>query len=131
MAQVRILSAEEVNKAFTPASRRVLREEEMRPFREAVQQLDPDRPGGIIELEPDENPRLVMMRLHRAARDSGKRIKFQRSGQHQQELRFRLQTPEETERLQERGRDLAASRTVRQQEKERPIRPVPKPSKRR
>ncbi len=130
MANIRVLSAEEVNRSFAPVSRRPMREEEMQPFREAVQQLGPDRPGGIVELELDENPRMVMMRLHRAARDSGKNIRFQRHGRDQRELRFRLQTPDETERLKERGRNLAASRMASLQGAGRTVRPVPKPGKR-
>ena len=92
-----------------------MREEEMRPYREAVSQLGNDKTGGIIELDEGENPRLVMMRMHRAARDAGHYLRFQRRGGDQRELRFRLQTPEETTRLKERGASLAQARQARRQ----------------
>ena len=95
----------------------------MRPYREAVSQLGHETPGGIVELEENENPRLVMMRLHRAARDAGHYLRFQRHGREQRELRFRLQTPEETRRLKERGALLAQARQARRQ-------PEPEPPKR-
>lgn len=110
MANIKILRTEELERLFTPTSRRALREEEMGPFREAVAQLDERQPGGVVELDIDDNPRIVMMRLHKAARDAGKHLRFQRHGKDQRELRFRLQTPEETDRLKERGRNLAQSR---------------------
>lgn len=129
MAKIQLLTAEEINRSFAPVSRRALREEEMEPYREAMDQLGPESPGGVVELELDENPRIVMMRLHRAARDAGLNIRFQRHGKSQrEELRFRLQTPEETERLKERGRNLAAARQAKLQ-LERSVRPAPKPAR--
>lgn len=110
MAEIRMLHREEINKVFAPVSRRALRAEEMRPYQEAAEQLGPDRPGGVIELEEDENPRMVMTRMHRAAHEVGKYLRFQRHGRDQREIRFRLQTPEETQRLKERGAQLAAAR---------------------
>jgi hypothetical protein len=113
MANIRLLKKEDMERVFAPVGKRVLREQEMMPFREAVSQLGADRPGGTIELEGDENPRMVMMRMHRAARDLNKNIRFQRHGKDQRELRFRLQTPEETARLKDRGRKLAQSRRTK------------------
>lgn len=113
MPNIRILSRDEIEKLFAPIGKRVLREQEMMPFRDAVSQLSGANPGGIIELEENENPRLVMMRLHRAARDLNKNIRFQRHGRDQRELRFRLQSPEETERLKDRGRKLADARRAK------------------
>ena len=111
MPTIKIVSADEINKGFAPISRRALRDEELRPFREAVDQLSENTPGGIIELEENDNPRIVQLRMHRAARDKGLYLRFQRHGKNQrQELRFRLQTPEETTRLKERGAKLAQAR---------------------
>jgi hypothetical protein len=108
-----VLSRNEIEKLFAPIGKRALREEEMMPYREAVSQLSEAKPGGLIELEENENPRLVMMRLHRAARDLNKNIRFQRHGKDQRELRFRLQSPEETTRLKDRGRKLAQARRAK------------------
>lgn len=113
MPQFRMLQSDEINRMFAPISRRALRAEEMRPYQEAAQQLGPDKPGGIIELDIDENPRVVMTRMHRAAHEVGKYLRFQRHGKDQRELRFRLQTPEETQRLKERGAKLAQSRKAK------------------
>ncbi len=41
----------------------------MRPYREAVSQLDTGTMGGILELEEAEPPREGMLRLHRAAQE--------------------------------------------------------------
>ena len=123
MPTIRVQTTEEVARSFAPPGRRSVREEEMRPYREAVGQLGPETPGGIVELEENENPRLVMMRLHRAAHDEGLYLRFQRRGGDQRELRFRLQTPEETRRLKERGARLAEARQARRQ-------PEPEPPKR-
>jgi hypothetical protein len=120
---IRVQTTEEVARSFAPPGRRAVREEEMRPYREAVSQLGPETPGGVVELEENENPRLVMMRLHRAAHDKGLYLRFQRRGGNQRELRFRLQTPEETRRLKERGASLAQARQARRQ-------PEPEPPKR-
>ncbi|HEX2171681.1 MAG TPA: hypothetical protein VHL09_04495 [Dehalococcoidia bacterium] len=113
MPNIRLLNKDEIERLFAPMSKRALREQEMMPYREAVSQLSSANPGGIIELELDENPRIVMMRLHRAARDLNKNIRFQRHGRDQRELRFRLQSPEETERLKDRGRKLAQARRAK------------------
>ena len=115
MPTIRVQTTEEVNRSFAPPGRRSVREEEMRPYRDAVSQLGPETPGGIVELEENENPRLVMTRLHRAARDAGHYLRFQRLGREQRELRFRLQTPEETMRLKERGARLAEARLAKRQ----------------
>ena len=117
MPNIRVQSAEEVERSFAPPPRRALREETMRPYRDAVAQLGPERPGGLIELEEGENPREVMTRLHQAAHDAGLYLRFQRRGRttDQRELRFRLQTPEETTRLKERGAVLAQARQARRQ----------------
>ena len=115
MPTIRIQTMEEVARSFVPPGRRAVREEELQPYREAVSQLGPATPGGIVELEENENPRLVMMRLHRAAHDAGLYLRFQRRGGDQRELRFRLQTPEETRRLKERGASLAQARQARRQ----------------
>ena len=123
MPKIRVLSSKEVERSFAPPGRRAVREEEMRPYREAVSQLGNDKTGGIIELDEGENPRLVMMRMHRAARDAGHYLRFQRHGREQRGLRFRLQTPEETTRLKERGARLAEVRQAKRQ-------PEPKPPKR-
>ena len=72
-----------------------MREEERRPYREAVSQLGKGKTGGIIELEEGENPRLVMLRMHRAPPDKGVYPHFQHRGVDQRELRFRLPTPAE------------------------------------
>ena len=123
MPTIRVQTTEEVERSFAPLGRRAVREEEMRPYREAVSQLGNDKTGGIIELDEGENPRLVMMRMHRAARDAGHYLRFQRHGREQRELRFRLQTPEETTRLKERGASLAQARQAkRQPEPEQPKR---------
>lgn len=113
MAKIRVLTAEELNHVFAPVSRRALREEEMRPYREAVGQLSDDTPGGVIELADNENPRIVMMRMHRAAHDQNKYLRFQRHGKNQRQLRFRLQTPDETARLKDRGAKLAQARRAK------------------
>ena len=110
MAKIQVLSSEEVDKAFSPVSRRTQREEEMRPYREAADQLGNGNTGGVIELEEGENPRLVMMRLHRAAHDKGLYLRFQRSRPDTRELKFRIQTEEEVARLKERGQKLAQAR---------------------
>ena len=123
MPTIRVQTTEEVVRSFAPPGRRAVREEELRPYQEAVSQLGPETPGGVVELEENENPRLVMMRLHRAARDAGHYLRFQRRGGDQRELRFRLQTPEETRRLKERGASLAQVRQAkRQAEPEQPKR---------
>ena len=115
MPKFKLLSAEEIDRSFAKTSRRDQREQEMQVYREAVQQLSDQTPGGVIELDEGDEQRAVMLRLHRAARDAGRNIRFQRSGKTSHELRFRLQTPEETERLKERGRNLAQSRHAKQQ----------------
>ena len=115
MPIIRVQTTEEVERSFAPPGRRAVREEELRPYREAVSQLGNGKTGGIIELEEGEDPRLVMMRMHRAARDAGHYLRFQRRGGDQRELRFRLQTPEETRRLKERGASLAQARQARRQ----------------
>ena len=115
MPRIRVQTTGEVERSFARPGRRSVREEEMRPYREAASQLGPETPGGVVELEENENPRLVMMRLHRAARDAGHYLRFQRRGGDQRELRFRLQTPEETRRLKERGASLAQARQARRQ----------------
>ena len=115
MPDIKLQSAEEINRLFAPIGKRALREETMGPYRAAASQLSSETPGGIIELEENENPRLVMMRMHRAARDAGYYLRFQRHGKDQRELRFRLQTPEETNRLQERGALLAQARLAKAQ----------------
>ncbi len=115
MPTIRVQTTGEVERSFAPPGRRAVREEEMRPYRDAVSQLSSKTPGGIVELEEGEDPRLVMMRLHRAARDAGYYLRFQRRGGAQRELRFRLQTPEETRRLKERGASLAQARQARRQ----------------
>jgi len=113
LANIKVLSAKEVENVFAPVSRRTLRDEEMRPYRDAVEQLSPDRPGGLIELEENDDPRTVMMRMHRAAHETGKYLRFQRHAKGQRQLRFRLQTPEETTRLKERGAKLAQARQAK------------------
>ena len=112
MPTIHMHSAEEVNRSFAPLPRRALREEEMRPYREAARQLGPETPGGVIELDANDDPQQAMLRMHRAAREAGWFLRFQRRGRapDQRELRFRLQTPEETTRLQERGALLAQAR---------------------
>ena len=116
MAKISLHRAEEMERLFAPVGRRTLREEEMQPYREAVSQLGPATPGGVVELEPNENPRVVMLRLHRAARDNGLYLRFQRHGKAQrEELRFRLRTPEETARLKKRGTQLAQARQAQRQ----------------
>ena len=115
MPTIRVQTTEEVVRSFAPPRRRAVREEELRPYQEAVSQLGAATPGGVVELEENENPRLVMMRLHRAAHDKGLYLRFQRRGGDQRELRFRLQTPEETRRLKERGASLAQARQARRQ----------------
>ncbi len=123
MPTIRVQTTEEVARSFAPPGRRAVREAEICPYREAVGQLGDGKIGGIIELEEGENPRLVMQRMHRAARDAGHYLRFQRRGGDQRELRFRLQTPEETRRLKERGASLAQARQARRQ-------PEPEPPKR-
>ena len=115
MPKIRVHSAEEVNRSFAPLPRRALREEEMRPYREAARQLGPETPGGVIELGEDEDPQQAILRMHRAAREAGWFLRFQRRGRapDRRELRFRLQTPEETTRLQERGALLARARQAK------------------
>ncbi len=113
MANIKVLSSKEVEQVFAPASRRALRDEEMRPYRDAVGQLSPQMPGGLIDLDENEDPRAVMMRMHRAAHDQGKYLRFQRHGKNQRQLRFRLQTSEETTRLKERGAKLAQARRAK------------------
>ena len=112
MANIHVHSAEDVNRAFAPLRRRALREEEKRPYRQAASQLGPETPGGVIELDENDDPQQVMLRMHRAAREAGLFLRFQRRGRgpDQRELRFRLQTPEETTRLKERGALLAQVR---------------------
>ena len=46
-----------------------MREEKMRPYREAVSQLDTGTMGRILELEEAEPLREGMLRLHRAAQE--------------------------------------------------------------
>lgn len=113
MPTIKVLSAEEVDRSFARVSKREQREQQMQPYREAVRQLGDKAPGGVVELDEGEEQRSVMMCLHRAARDAGKNIRFQRSGKNQSELRFRLQTPEETTRLKERGQHLAQARKAK------------------
>ena len=115
MPNIRVLSAEEIDRSFARTSKREQREQEMQVYHDAVEQLDQNNTGGIVELEENENPRQVMMRLHRAARDAGHYLRFQRRGGDQRELRFRLQTPEETTRLKERGASLAQARQAKRQ----------------
>ncbi len=122
MPTIRVQTTEEVERSFAPPRRRAVREEELRPYREAVSQLGPETPGGVVELDENENPRLVMMRMHRSARDAGHHLRFQRHGRDQRELRFRLQTPEETRRLKERGASLAQARQARRQAEPEPPR---------
>jgi hypothetical protein len=98
---------------FARKTIRAQREEEMRPYRDAAAQLSSTHPGGTIELETGEDPRTVMMRMHRATRDAGKFIRFSRSQRSGNELRFRLQTEEETTRLKERGQRLAQARQAK------------------
>ncbi len=89
----------------------------MQPYRAAVAQLGNGNTGGVVELEEGENSRQVQMRLHRAARDAGFNIRFQRQSKNPTELKFRLQTDEENARLKERGRKLAQSRANKTKEK--------------
>ena len=113
MPNIKVLTSRDVEKMFAPVSRRAVRDEEMRPYRDAVGQLSDATPGGTIDLEENENPRIVMMRMHRAAHDQGKYLRFQRHGKNQRQLRFRLQTSEETTRLKERGAKLAQARRAK------------------
>ncbi len=82
MPKIRVQTAEEVERFFALPRRRAVREEERRPYREAVSQLGTGKTGGIIELEEGENPRLVMLRMHRAAHDAGLYLRFQLSPSH-------------------------------------------------
>ena len=113
MPSFKVLSTQEVEASFNPKSSRRLREEEMRPYHEAISQLNKQHPGGVVELEGEDEPRKVMMRLHRAARDRGLNLRFRRQAQNSKQLVFRLQTEEETKRLKDRGKQLAASRRNR------------------
>ncbi len=115
MPRIRVQSAEEVNRSFALLLRRTVREEELRPYRDAVGQLGPQTPGGVVELEEHDDPRTVMLRLHRAVHDAGLYLRFQRSRKGQRELRFRLQTPEETTRLKERDASLAQAQQAKRQ----------------
>ncbi len=123
MPTIRVQTTEEVARSFVPPGRRALRDEEMRPYRDAVAQLNAERPGGIIELDEEETPRQAMQRLHRAAREKGLAVRFYRGSQSGPDLWFRLQTPEETTRLKERGARLAEARRAKRQ-------PEPEPPKR-
>ncbi len=114
MPSIKVLSSREVEETFNPKSRRKLREEEMMPYYEAVSQLGAQHPGGLVELEGNDNPRQVMMRLHKAARDRGLNLRFKRQGSDgQNQLVFRLQTEEETKRLKQRGQQLAQARQAK------------------
>jgi hypothetical protein len=53
------------------------------------------------------------VRMHRAAHEKGLNLRFQRSRPDAQELKFRLQTADETARLKERGASLAQARQAR------------------
>ncbi len=111
MPSIKVLSSQEVEQTFNPKHRRRLREEEMMPYYEAVNQLGSQNPGGLVELEEGDNPRQVMMRLHKAGRDRGVNVRFKRQGSDgQNQLVFRLQTEEETKRLKQRGQQLAQAR---------------------
>jgi hypothetical protein len=110
---IKVLTSQEVEQSFNPPSGRRLRAEEMLPYVEAVSKLNKQHPGGIVELEEGDEPRKVMMRLHRAARDRGVNLRFRRQGQESQHLVFRLQTEEETKRLKARGQQLAQSRQAK------------------
>lgn len=113
MATIRVLSRQDLERLFTPTGKRLLRDEEMMPYREAISALSAEEPGGVVELEENENARAVMMRLHRAARDLNRAIRFQRPGRDQRELHFRLQTEEEAARIQERGRRQTQARRAK------------------
>jgi hypothetical protein len=114
MPSIKVLSTKEVEERFNPKSRRKLREEEMMPYHEAVSQLGSPKPGGVVDLGEGDNPRQVMMRLHKAARDRGLNLRFKRQGSDgQNQLVFRLQSEEETKRLKERGQKLAQSRQAK------------------
>ena len=115
MPRIRVQTTGEVERSFARPGRRALRDEEMQPYRDAVAQLNADRPGGIIELDEEETPRQAMQRLHRAAREKGLAVRFYRGSQSGPDLWFRLQTPEETTRLKERGASLAQARQARRQ----------------
>ena len=78
--KIRVQSAEEVERSYASPGRRAVREEERRPYREAVSHVGNGKTGGILELEEGENPRLVMLRLRRAAPDKGVYLRFQRRG---------------------------------------------------
>ena len=123
MPTIRVQTTGEVERSFARPGRRALRDEEMRPYRDAVAQLSTDRPGGIIELGEEETPRQAMQRLHRAAREKGLAVRFYRGSQSGPDLWFRLRTPEETARLKERGARLAEARQAKRQ-------PEPEPPKR-
>ena len=110
MPSFKVLSSEEVEQTVNPKSGRRLREEGMMSYHEAVSQLNEQHLGGVVELEEGDEPRKVMMRLHRAARDRGLNLRFRRQAADSQQLVFRLQTEEETRRLKQRGAQLAASR---------------------
>ena len=113
MPKFNVMLADEVEKTFNPPSGRRLREEEMMPYVQAVSQLSKKTPGGVVQLEDGDEPRKVMMRLHRAARDRGLNLRFKRQNPDTQQLVFRLQTEEETKRLKARGKQLAESRRTR------------------
>ncbi len=110
MVKIRVMTEEEVKQQFSSVSRRAQRDEDMQVYREAVAQLGNGHTGGVIDLDEGDNPRQVQMRLHKAARDAGFNIRFQRQSKNPTELKFRLQTPDETARLKERGRNLAEAR---------------------
>ncbi len=110
MPTIRVQTTEEVERSFVPPGRRALRDEEMRPYRDAAAQLTADRPGGIIELGEEETPRQAMQRLHRAAWEKGLAVRFYRGSQSGPDLWFRLQTPAETIRLKERRASRAEAR---------------------
>ena len=50
MPTIRIQTMEEVARSFVPPGRRAVREEELRPYREAVSQLGPETPGVLLNL---------------------------------------------------------------------------------
>ena len=61
MPTIRVQTSEEVERSFVPSGRRALHEEEMRPYRDAVAQRQPERAGEVevgyqddgAEREPD------------------------------------------------------------------------------
>lgn len=108
--RINLLPADEINRTFSPIGKRALNAQRLEVYREAAAVLNPDRPGGIVTPDEGETMREVKMRFHRAAREAGRNIRFARRPNEDGGLFFRLQTPEETARLRQRGRDMAKAR---------------------